>query len=98
MDVGYMRRGIRGKISMPFYRTPKPTAPLAPPVQTVAKAVKPVPQEMKPKKEVAGVDVQLEKSKGGDMSSEVDLRAAHYILSVQERFRRERASDEEYWR
>jgi hypothetical protein len=100
MDVGSKRRSIRGKISMPFYRTQKPTAPsaAAPPVQTVAKAVKPVPQEMKPKLEVAGVDAHVDKFKGGDMTSEVDRRAAHFILLVQERLRREQISDEENWR
>lgn len=94
MDIGYKRRGTRGKISMPFYRTSKPTAPLGPPVQTVAKAVMPCPPELKPIREIVGVDVHVEKSNGGElMSSEVDLRAATYILSVQERFRRERMSE-----
>ncbi|KAF3323643.1 hypothetical protein FCM35_KLT12374 [Carex littledalei] len=91
MDVGYTRRGISGNISMPFYRTPNPTPPFgAPPVQTVAKAFKPSPPELKPKWEIVGVDVHVEKSNGGElMSSEVDRRAATYILSVRERLRRE---------
>lgn len=99
MDVAYKRRGIHGNISMPFYRKPKPIAPLAPPLQTISKAVKPTPPEVKPnKKEVAGVDVHVEKSIGVDTSSEVDLRAATYIKSVQERFKRERIFDEEHRR
>lgn len=105
MVFGNRRRGLKGKLALPFYRAPKPSVPAAPPATphgfTVEDKFVLPSSKLKAsntKKEGGGGDLggYVDGANNGDSISEVDVRAASYISYVQEQFKLERVDDD--WR
>ncbi|KAG1331440.1 hypothetical protein COCNU_02G014090 [Cocos nucifera] len=104
MVFGHKRRGLKGKLALPFYRASKPSVPATPPASlgfTVEdKFVLPSSKLIKAStlaKEGGGdLGDYVNGANDGDSMSEVDKRAASYISYVLERFKLEQVDDD--WR
>ncbi|EHA8588232.1 hypothetical protein COCNU_scaffold004463G000060 [Cocos nucifera] len=111
MKSASKRKGLKEKLTMPFYRAPKPSMQFggkvkspAPPAASLGLLVDDEFVLPSPKlkastlvKKEGGGDLGRygDMANGGDSISEVDRRAASYISYVQERFRLEQGTDDQ---
>lgn len=95
------RKGLEGKLTMPFNRAPKPSMqfgskvkPTAPPADSLGLLVD--DEFVLPPSKLKASSTLAKKEGGGDFVGhfEVDKRAASYISYVQERFRLEQGIDD----